>query len=137
MKICIFNIEMSITNEENKEFVENIKKWVLADTQLKLLHDRTKSIREHKQEMLDKIMNHVSANQIENKRIEISDGELRFYEKKEYPPLTFTYVEECLGKIINDKKQIEYIIHHLKENRQIKFSSDIRRNYKNRSSSFS
>lgn len=137
-------IEYSIMSKPNHhladaptEFVENIKKWVLADTQLKLIHDKTKLIRENKQELLDKIINHVSANNMESKRIEISDGELRFYEKKEYSPLTFTYVEECLGKIISDKKQVEYIINYLKENRQIKTCSDIRRNYKTRSSSFS
>lgn len=114
----------------NADFVENIKKWVVADTQLKLIHDKTKIIRENKQLLLEKIMNHVSVNNMTDKRIEITDGELRFCEKKEYPPLTFTYVEECLGKIISDKKQIDFIIANLKENRQIRTSSEIRRNYK-------
>lgn len=129
--------KLPVSTETPNEFVENIKKWVLADTQLKLIHDKTKAIRETKQLLLDKIINHVSTNNMENKRIEISDGELRFYDKKEYSPLTFSYVEECLGKLISDKKQVDQIIGYLKENRQIKTSSDIRRNYKVRSSSFS
>ena len=65
-----------------------------------------------------------------NTKIEISDGELKMYEKKEYPPLTFTYVEESLAKILSDKSQVDYIIQYLKSNREIKSSVDIRRTYK-------
>ena len=36
-------------------------------------------------------------------KIEISDGELAFCERKEYAPLTYKYVEECLQKIITDE----------------------------------
>jgi hypothetical protein len=73
----------------------------------------------------------------ENTKIEISDGELRFYEKKEYQPITFGYLEDSLGKVISDKKQVDFIVNYLRENREIKISKDIRRNYKNRSASFS
>lgn len=49
--------------------------------------------------------------------------------KKEYSPLTYTYVEKCLGELINDKKQVEYIIQYIKNNREITNTYDIRRNY--------
>ena len=65
-----------------------------------------------------------------NTKIEISDGELKMYEKKEYSPLTFSYVEESLAKILADKSQVDYIIQYLKSNREIKSSPDIRRTYK-------
>ena len=52
------------------------------------------------------------------------------YEKKEYSPLTFSYVEESLAKILADKSQVDYIIQYLKSNREIKSSPDIRRTYK-------
>ena len=59
--------------------------------------------------------------------IGISNGELRIYDKKEYKPLTFTYVEKCLHEMIKDKNQVEYIIKYLKDNRELNISQDIKR----------
>jgi hypothetical protein len=69
-------------------------------------------------------------NGIQDKKIEIHDGDLKIYEKKEYSPLTYSYIEECLEKIVTNKSQVEYILKYLKENREIKQVQDIRRNYK-------
>ena len=59
--------------------------------------------------------------------IGISNGELRIYEKKEYKPLTFTYVEKCLNEIIKDTSQTEYIMKYLKDNRELNITQDIKR----------
>lgn len=119
------------------DFVENVQKWVTLDNQMKIINEKMKRARQLKNELVDKITKYACENELENKRIEITDGELRFYEKKEYQPITFTYVEECLGNIIQDKRQVEYIMNYLREHRNISVSKDIRRNYKNRSLSFS
>jgi hypothetical protein len=119
------------------KFIENIQKWVMIDSQIKLINEKVKKARETKGQLLDEINTYVSENKIENTKIEISDGELRFYEKKEYQPITFGYLENSLGKIISDKKQVDFIINYLRENREITMSKDIRRNYKNRSASLS
>ena len=119
------------------QFIENIQKWVMIDSQIKLINEKVKKARTLKNQLLEEIITYASKNNIENTKIEISDGELRFYEKKEYQPITFGYVEESLGKIIHDKKQVDYIMNYLRENREITVSKDIRRNYKNRSASFS
>jgi hypothetical protein len=60
-------------------------------------------------------------------KIGITDGELRIYEKKDYSPLTFGYIEAKLTEIIHDKDKVEYIVKYLRENREIKLSKDIRR----------
>ena len=60
-------------------------------------------------------------------KIEISDGELKLYEKKEYSPLTFAYIQSCLANIINDESHVEFIIQYLKDHREIKTQTDIRR----------
>lgn len=52
---------------------------------------------------------------------------LRMYDKKDYKPLTFTYVERCLNEIIKDKTHVEYILKYLKDNREINISQDIKR----------
>jgi hypothetical protein len=129
--------ELVEVGNSRSKFIENIQKWVMLDSQIKLINEKVKKARETKHQLLDEITTYVSENNIENTKIEISDGELRFYEKKEYQPITFGYVEDSLGKIISDKKQVDFIMKYLRENREITVSKDIRRNYKNRSASFS
>jgi exopolysaccharide biosynthesis protein len=129
--------ELVEVDSQRTKFIENIQKWVMIDSQIKLINEKVKKARETKQQLLEEINTYVTDNKIENTKIEISDGELRFYEKKDYQPITFGYVEDSLGKIISDKKQVDFIMNYLRENREITVSKDIRRNYKNRSASFS
>ena len=113
----------------NTEFIENVRKWVLLDTQIRTITEKTKLIRELKQKITIQICHYIVDKNIQHKKIEISDGELKLYTKNEYSPLTFSYIEECLSKIISNKENVQYIIKYLKENREIKHSSDIRRNF--------
>lgn len=108
-------------------FKEQIQQWVLIDNQLKIINEKTREIRNKKNELLDGISQYVKNNHIENKTIEISDGSLKFYEKKEYSGLTYSYIEDCLGKIIEDKKHVDHIMNYLRENREVKTTMDIRR----------
>jgi hypothetical protein len=122
-------------NKEKEQFIENIQKWVKLDSQMKAVNEKLKKARELKHKLLENIVQYVELNKLESTKIEISDGELRFYEKREYQPITFTYIEESLGKLLADKKQVECIMNYLRENREITVSRDIRR--KSRSASFS
>ena len=116
----------SITNKS--DLIENIKNWVTYDSQLKLINDKTKILRENKNELTKNICNYATTNNIKSK-IEISDGTLTFCEKKDYSPLTYSYVEKCLGELINDKEKVDYIIEYMKSNREVTKSYDIRRSY--------
>ena len=111
------------------KFIENIKRWVLIDSQLKIVNEKTKKMREIKHDTSAEICKYMNDNNLSKNKIGISDGELRIYEKKEYSPLTFGYIEKCLGELITDKLQVEYIIKYLKDNREITSSSDIKRTY--------
>lgn len=115
--------------EEKSQFVENIKKWVALDSQIKSVNEKVKKARISKHQLLENITHYVQKNQLENTKIEISDGELRFCNKKEYQQITFSYIETCLSNIIPDKKQVEYILNYLKEHREIKVVKDIQRKY--------
>ena len=119
-------MEDKINNRD--EFIKNIREWVMLDSQMKIINEKTKKIRNRKSEINSKIC-HFAKDKNYHQKISISDGQLRFYEKKEYSPLTYGYVEKCLGELISDKKQVEYIIQYLKENRDIQVSWDIRRSY--------
>ena len=118
------NGEEAAGNRE--QFHSLIKKWVVADSQLKLLSEKTKQIRDIKQQLTDNICTYVHTNNI-NKKIVISDGELRIFEKKEYSTLTFSYLEECLENIIQNREHIDYIIQYIRDNREIETNFDIRR----------
>jgi hypothetical protein len=124
------SMEIVPINNKN-DLVENIKRWVIIDSQLKIINEKTKKLRNMKHELTENICNFKSKNNIDN-TVKISDGELRFYEKKEYNPLTFGYIEKSLANIIPDKSQVDYIISYLKENRETSVSTDIRRVYKNK-----
>ena len=121
--------------DTKEKFTENVQQWVNIDTQLTILNEKTKKLREHKNRLSDEITNYMKdkiniqpnpKSSIQSK-IQISDGELRIYNKKEYPPLSFTYVEKCLVDIIPDKSHVEYIINYLKSKREIKEELDIKR----------
>ena len=57
-------------------------------------------MREMKTQLGKEICNYMTDNNL-NSHIEISDGELRFFEKKEYTTLSFGYVEKCLHENLN------------------------------------
>ena len=113
-----------------KEFVENVQKWVLYDQQLKLIKEKTDKIRETKHLLGSSICDYMEKNGLLQNEIEITNGKLKVFEKKEYTPLTFSYVEQTLAKIISDKSQVQYIIKYLKENREITTVTDLKSIYK-------
>jgi hypothetical protein len=39
--------------------------------------------------------------------------------RKQYGSITFRYLENCLGKIIEDEKQLKDVIKHIKNNREV------------------
>jgi hypothetical protein len=108
------------------QLINDVQRWVLAETQLKQLNEKVKQMRELKAISATNITAYTRQQKYTG-NIKISDGELRICEKKEYTPLTFTYLEKCLGNIIPDNAHVEYIIKYLKDNREIKTSQDIKR----------
>jgi len=127
--------QLAVVNQTDithkKDLIENIQKWALADSQLKKITEKAKECREMKSELADKICTYMQNNNMQNTKIDTSNGHIKIFEKKDYSALTFGYVEECLGKIIPDKSHVEFIIKYLKEGREIKTSLDLRRTYKN------
>jgi len=118
-------------NAHSKEYVrerliENVRNWVVLDQQLHNIHEKAKELRGLKSKITVNICDYIKSNNITT-NIGISNGELRIYEKKEYKPLTFTYVEKCLNEIIKDTSQTEYIMKYLKDNRELNITQDIKR----------
>ena len=126
----ITNINQSLTLYSNKNerelLIDNVKNWVILDQKIHMINEKTKQIRELKSTITTDICNYMKQNNITS-NIGISNGELRMYDKKDYKPLTFMYVEKCLREIIKDKTHVDYIIKYLKDNREINISPDIKR----------
>ena len=124
------NNQLVFGYNSQKQFVENVKKWVLCDQQLKLIKEKSDKIRNTKHVLGSAICTYMDENNLSQNEIEITDGKLKIYEKKEYSPLTFSYIEHSLAKIIPDKSHVQFIIQYLKENREIKTTTDLKSIYK-------
>jgi len=122
------------TMSEREQFVENVKKWVAIDTQLKTINERTKQIRDMKNNLQTNIHSYMENNNLLDKKIGVSDGELRFVEIKEQTALSFGYIERCLQEIMPEKSHVDYIIQYLKDKRETSVVSEIRRTYSKPSS---
>lgn len=123
------NSETKLVLNNKDEFINNIKHWVNLDNQLKIVNEKTKLMRERKTLLNSQICEYANQNNIYNKHIEITDGVLKFYKRKEYKPLTYGFIEESLREIIPNKEHIEFILKHLKDKRETVIHDDIRRNY--------
>jgi hypothetical protein len=118
-----------IIKQPKNQFIENVQKWVLLDNQIKIVNEKTKKMREMKNSLSEDICKYMNDNDLINKKIGITNGELRIVEKKDYSPLSYGYIEKKLEEIIPDKSHVEFIIQYLKDNREITVSQEIRSNY--------
>lgn len=112
-------------------FQQNIKQWVSLDTQLKTLNEKTKEIRNKRNDLTDNIIEFVDNNNLSTATIRISDGKLKFAQNKQTAPITLGFLEGCLNDIISDEEKVTQIMNYIKENREVKVIPDIKRYYNN------
>lgn len=115
---------MNTTNS----YADKLKRWVILDKQLRFVNNKTREIRESKSKLTQELCEIVQQHpHLGNKAVELNDGELRFVEKREYTPLSFSYIHECLNKVISNPTDVDRIIQYIKENREVRISHEIRR----------
>lgn len=109
-------------------FEEQVKEWVSIDNQIQIYAEKMKELKERRSNISNKIVNIDNFDtQLCNKTLQISDGHLKFVNTRVSSSLTFTYVKKSLHNIIKNDKQVDQIIRYLKENREIKTVSEIKR----------
>jgi hypothetical protein len=108
-------------------FEQQVQQWVQLDNQIKTLNEKLKTLRENKHNVTESLVKQAERNNAKQTPIQISDGKLKFVSVNVSNPLTFKYVEKCLGEIIQSKDQVEKIIEYLKKNREVKLVQDIKR----------
>ena len=112
-------------------FQEHVKKWVSLDTQLKALSDKTKEIRNERNELADNILDFADDNNLSASTIKISDGKLKFAHTKQTTPISLGFLENCLTEIIGDEEKVQQIMSYIKDKREVKIITDIKRYYNN------
>ena len=108
-------------------FEQNIQQWVSIDNQIRLLNDKIHELREKKHNLCENITSHVENNNLRNATVQISDGKLKFVTTKVAAPLTFKYLEKSLGEVIKNEKQVNLIMEHIRQKREIKVVPEIKR----------
>lgn len=110
-------------------FDKQIQKWVEMDNKIKKINTELKSSREIKNELETSIMTTVNTKKLLNTSLSLPDGRLRFVESKTTNPISLTFVEQCLNELIPNKSQVQHILKYMKEKREIKINSEIKRYY--------
>jgi hypothetical protein len=108
-------------------FEENVQKWVHLDNQIKVYNDRIRLLREEKSGLTDNLFKQADDNDYGNAVIQITDGKLKFANTKVQAPLSFKYVEEVLTNTVANQSAREEIIKRLKDNREVKYTQEIKR----------
>lgn len=112
-------------------FEQDVQEWVELDNQLKAYNEQIRQLRQKRTTLSENITSYIETNGLSNATVNISDGRLRFMNVKTPTPLTYKFVEQCLGEIISDEERVKQIINYIKEKREYKYSSEIKRSYNN------
>lgn len=113
----------------SSEFERSIQKWVSIDNHIKILNEKMKELRDEKSDLYENINSYIETNRLYNASVDISDGKLKFVQSRITQPLTLKFVESCLSNIINDSKQVSQIMKYIKDKREKKEVSEIKRYY--------
>jgi len=108
-------------------FEQNIQQWIQLDNQLKMYSEKIKELRDKKNVLEKNITAHATNNNMLNSAITTSKEKLKFVNTKIASPLSFRYLEKSLGEIIKNKDQLDRIILHIKNNRDIRVIQEIKR----------
>lgn len=108
-------------------FENRIQEWVQLDNQLKKLNEEIKQLREQRNSIETNLTNYAKTNNMADKTIKVNNDKLKFVDTKVPEPLTFKYLEKTLGEIIKNESQVHLIMEHIKQKRNIKIVSEIKR----------
>ena len=123
------NANNAIASASAALFDKQIQKWVEVDNKIKKMNAELKTSRDLKNELEASIMTTVNNKKLLNTSLSLPDGRLRFVETKTTNPISLTFVEQCLNELIPNKSQVQHILKYMKEKREIKLNSEIKRYY--------
>ncbi len=109
------------------EFDKQIQQWIQIDDQVKSLNEKMKELRDKKHALNTNITKYAEQNNLFHSTLKINNDKLKFANTKSQSPITLTYLQKCLGEIIKNEVQSNQIFEYIKNNRESKIVSEIRR----------
>ena len=110
--------------ETKEELVEHIKKWVNIETEIKKLQQNLKNKRLEKKKLSEDLINVMRENEIDC--FNINNGKLIHQKNKIREPISKKMLERCLTTYFKEDKQVNDIIGHILDSREIKEKDNIR-----------
>jgi hypothetical protein len=108
-------------------FESKVQQWVQLDNQLKKLNEEVKQLRDQRNSLETNLTSYAKTNNMTDSTIKINNSRIKFVDTKVPEPLTFKYLEKTLGEIIKNESQVQLIMERIKQKREIKIVSEIKR----------
>jgi hypothetical protein len=109
-----------------EELVENIKKWVSYDHEIKILQKSMKEIREKKKELTKSLIDVMKNHEIDC--FDINDGKLLYTKNKVKTPLNKNNLMIALEKYFeNESVNVEDVTNFILDNREIKIRENLKK----------
>ena len=109
-----------------EELVENIKKWVSYDYEIKNLQKSMKEIREKKKELTKNLIDVMKNHEIDC--FDINDGKLLYTKNKVKTPLNKNNLMIALEKYFeNESVNVEDVTNFILDNREIKIRENLKK----------
>lgn len=76
--------------------VSKIKTWIEVDNQLRKLNEKAQLLRNRKKELEDSLVDDIHEQELINTQVNISDGHIKFVEKKVTENVTLKFIKKNL-----------------------------------------
>jgi hypothetical protein len=93
-----------------------MEQFLQIDNRIRELNEQLRNLRE-KRNLLE---SYIIKNNIQHTQCKV-------IETKHAEPITFRYLERSLGEIIPDKQQLQRVMEHVKQRRQITINKEVKR----------
>lgn len=108
-------------------FQQKLQQWLTFDTQMRQHQQSLKALREKKEDITTQLTTVLDKKQLTNVILNCGDARIKYYTCKETQPLTFRLLETCLHEIMTDPQQVEQVISYIKQKRDVKVVTDLKR----------
>ena len=106
-----------MANNSSNELSKNIKQWIAYDDYLKQMNQKTKSIREKKDLIEEKITTTLKNNSLTNTKLKTGNNYIIYQESNSNCSLSYKFIQDALGKYLSEK-QTTQICDILKKERE-------------------
>ena len=112
-------------------FEQTLQQWLVLDNEIKNYNQKLKEARIKQKKSEELLIKHANNKNLLNTTLNMQNERLKFMNTKITQPLTFKYLEKSLGEIIKNSEQVNTIVNHIKNNRDSKIVTELKRFYNN------